>query len=236
MSIINLIEIYESLLTHFGKRYWWPAETRFEVIVGAILTQNTAWKNVEKAILNLKKNKSLNCKKIANIDIEKLEKLIQPSGFYKQKAERLKKLCIYLEKNYNSNLNTFFNRNTNIIRKELLTLSGIGNETADSILLYAGDKKKFVIDAYTMRVCRRAGIFNGKDYTSELPSTNPRIHIHSVHEYDEYQKFFEFHLPKNLELYKEFHALIVELGKNHCRKKPRCDGCPLTAMCKIKII
>lgn len=213
MGIIKLIEIYESLLTYFGKRYWWPAETRFEVIVGAILTQNTAWKNVEKAILNLKKNKMMDNKKIANMSIKKLEKLIQPSGFYKQKAKRLKKFCVYLEKNYESDLDSFFNRNTAEIRNELLSLSGIGNETADSILLYAGDKKKFVIDAYTMRMCGRLGIFNGKDY-------------------NEYQKFFESNLPKNLELYKEFHALIVELGKNYCRKKPICDSCPLNAVCK----
>ena len=208
----KLMNVYNRLFKHFGPQYWWPGETRFEVIVGAILTQNTSWRKVEKAILNLKKNKSLNCKKIANTDIKKLEKMVQPSGFYKQKAERLKRFCKYLEKNYNSDLNKFFDRNIDEIRNELLSLNGIGNETADSILLYAGEKLMFVIDAYTKRMGERTGITKAKSY-------------------DELQDFFEKNLPKNIELYKEFHALIVELGKNFCRKKPRCDGCPLENIC-----
>ncbi|MCG2825513.1 MAG: endonuclease III domain-containing protein [Thermoplasmatales archaeon] len=210
------INIYKKLLKHFGRQHWWPAETRFEVIVGAILTQNTSWKNVEKAIKNLKKEKMLNCKKIANMDIKKLEKMVQPSGFYKQKAERLKRFCKYLDESYDSDLNKFFNRDTNVIRNELLSLNGIGNETADSILLYAGEKPIFVIDAYTKRMCERTGIVNAKKY-------------------DELQSFFEKNLPKNIEMYKEFHALIVELGKNFCRKKPGCDGCPLKNTCKIRV-
>ncbi|MBU4189924.1 MAG: endonuclease III domain-containing protein [Candidatus Thermoplasmatota archaeon] len=210
------INIYKKLLKHFGRQHWWPAETRFEVIVGAILTQNTSWKNVEKAIKNLKKEKMLNCKKIANINIRKLEKMIQPSGFYKQKAERLKRFCKYLDESYDSDLNKFFDRNTDIVRNELLSLNGIGNETADSILLYAGEKLKFVVDAYTVRMCERTGIINAKKY-------------------DELQSFFEKNLPKNIEMYKEFHALIVELGKNFCRKKPGCDGCPLKNTCKIRV-
>jgi endonuclease-3 related protein len=212
----KLMNIYKKLLRHFGPQHWWPAETRFEVIVGAILTQNTAWKNVEKAIKNLKKEKMLNCKKIANMNIRKLEKMIQASGFYRQKAERLKKFCKYLDKNYDSDLNKFFDRNTDEIRNELLSLNGIGNETADSILLYAGEKLKFVIDAYTLRMCERTGITETKTY-------------------GELQSFFEKNLPENIELYKEFHALIVELGKSFCRKKPKCDGCPLKAICKIRM-
>lgn len=208
----KLMNVYNRLFKRFGKQHWWPADSRFEVIVGAILTQNTAWRNVEKAILNLKKNKSLNCKKIAKMDIRKLEKMIQPSGFYKQKSERLKRFCKYLDKNYDSDLNKFFNRDTNVIRNELLSLNGIGNETADSILLYAGEKLKFVIDAYTKRMCERTGIINAKNY-------------------DELQDFFEKNLPKSIELYKEFHALIVELGKNFCWKKPGCNGCPLENIC-----
>jgi endonuclease-3 related protein len=210
----KLMNVYNRLFKHFGNQHWWPADSKFEVIVGAILTQNTAWRNVKKAILNLKKNKSLNCKKIANMNIRKLEKMIQPSGFYKQKAERLKKFCKYLDKNYDSDLNKFFDRNTDEIRNELLSLNGIGNETADSILLYAGEKLRFVIDAYTKRMCERTGITKAKNY-------------------DELQDFFEKNLPKNIELYKEFHALIVELGKNFCRKKQRCNSCPLENICKI---
>lgn len=209
----KLMNVYSSLLKHFGSQYWWPAETRFEIIVGAILTQNTSWKNVEKAIKNLKKEKMLNCRKIANINLRKLESLIQPSGFYKQKAERLKKFCEYLDRYYASDLNKFFDRNTDEIRKELLSLNGIGNETADSVLLYAGEKPIFVIDAYTKRMCERTGLTKAEKY-------------------EELQSFFEKNLPQNIELYKEFHALIVELGKNFCRKKPGCDGCPLKNMCK----
>jgi len=212
--MLNLMNVYNRLFKRFGPQHWWPGETRFEVIVGAILTQNTAWKNVEKAIKNLKKEKMLNCKKIANMDTRKLEKMIQPSGFYKQKAERLKKFCKYLEKNYNSDLNKFFDRDTDIVRNELLSLNGIGNETADSILLYAGEKLKFVVDAYTVRVCERTG-------------------VKKVKTYHQLQDFFEKNLPKDIQLYKESHALIVELGKNFCRRKPRCDGCPLENMCKI---
>lgn len=211
----KLMNVYTRLSKHFGPQHWWPGETRFEVIVGAILTQNTSWKNVEKAIKNLKKEKMLNCKKIANMDIGKLEKLIQPSGFYKQKSERIKKFCKYLDKNYDSNLNSFFNRDTNVIRNELLSLNGIGDETADSILLYAGEKPVFVIDAYTKRMVERTGMTKAKNY-------------------DEMQDFFEKNLPKNIGLYKEFHALIVELGKNFCRKKQRCDGCPLKNICKTR--
>lgn len=209
----KLMNVYNRLFKHFGPQHWWPGETRFEVVVGAILTQNTAWTNVEKAIKNLKKEKMLNCRKIANMDIKKLEKMIRSSGFYKQKAERLKRFCRYLDKNYDSNLNSFFNRSPDEIRTELLSLNGIGNETADSILLYAGEKLKFVIDSYTVRMCERTG-------------------IKKVKTYHQLQDFFEKNLPKDIELYKEFHALIVELGKNFCRKKPRCDECPLKNICK----
>ncbi|MDI6916519.1 MAG: endonuclease III domain-containing protein [Thermoplasmatales archaeon] len=209
----KLMNVYNRLFKHFGPQHWWPGETRFEVVVGAILTQNTAWTNVEKAIKNLKKEKMLNCRKIANMDIKKLEKMIRSSGFYKQKAEKLKRFCRYLDKNYDSNLNSFFNRSPDEIRTELLSLNGIGNETADSILLYAGEKLKFVIDSYTVRMCERTG-------------------IKKVKTYHQLQDFFEKNLPKDIELYKEFHALIVELGKNFCRKKPRCDECPLKNICK----
>ena len=212
----KLMNVYNRLFKHFGNQHWWPGETRFEVIVGAILTQNTAWRNVEKAIKNLKKEKMLSCKKIANMDIKKLEKFIQPSGFYKQKAERLKRFCKYLDKNYDSDLNSFFNGDTNVIRNELLSLNGIGNETADSILLYAGEKLKFVIDAYTKRMCERTEITKAKNY-------------------DELQDFFEKKLPKNIELYKEFHALIVELGKKYCRRSPGCDPCPLKDICEYDL-
>jgi len=154
------------------------------------------------------------------MDIKKLEKFIQPSGFYKQKAERLKKFCKYLDKNYDSNLNSFFNRDTNVIRNELLSLNGIGNETADSILLYAGEKLKFVIDAYTKRIFFRLGIVDTNDYEKlrELfeNSLKEKDHLNTINKF------------------KEMHALIVELGKNYCKKDPICNNCPLFSSCKRK--
>jgi len=206
---MDVWKIYNKLLNHFGKQDWWPAETPFEVIVGAILTQQTQWSNVEKAIENLKNNNLMTPAAIANADIETLEKAVYPSGFYKQKALRIKKISEYLLNNYNGNLDNFFSGDTKDIRKELLKLDGIGLETADSILLYSGNKKIFVIDAYTKRMCKCCGV-NGN--------------------YEALRYFFENHLPRDVEIYKEYHALIVELGKHHCKKKPDCERCPLNTL------
>ncbi|PKP53213.1 MAG: endonuclease [Candidatus Altiarchaeales archaeon HGW-Altiarchaeales-3] len=201
-------KIYYKLLKHFGKQNWWPAKTRFEVIIGAILTQQTTWKNVEKAICNLKKLKLITPVRIAKADIAALEKAVYSTGFYKQKASRLKKFSEYLIENYNGNLDKFFSRNTKSIRTELLKLDGIGFETADSILLYAGGKEIFVIDAYTKRMCKCHGISNDN--------------------YENLRCFFEDNLERDVEIYKEYHAMIVELGKNYCKgKKPLCGECPL---------
>ena len=220
--------LYEILSKHFDEQYWWPvdetyhnknkSDPRFEIIIGAILTQNTAWSNVEKALNNLKSENMLDSKKMSYLDLEVLKKMIRASGFFNQKAERLKNISQYLHKSYQDNLNDFFNRNTNQIRKELLSLNGIGPETADSILLYAGNKPIFVVDAYTKRICKRLPL------TADIS-------------YAGIQKYFEKKLIRNYSkeditrVYNELHALIVNLAKNYCKKKPVCEKCPLQKKC-----
>ena len=211
-SLISPHELYEFLFLHFGSQHWWPAETPFEVVVGAVLTQQVAWKNVEKAIDNLKNNHVLDLSKISNLPLGKLEVYIKPTGFYRQKAKRLKGICAYISSEYNGSLKGLFNKETSSMRTELLSLNGIGPETADSIILYAAEKPSFVIDAYTKRICKRLQLTDDLDY-------------------EPLKRFFENSLPKNVEIYKEFHALIVELGKNYCKTKPVCKNCPLSEKC-----
>ncbi len=212
------IKIYEKLLDHFGSQDWWPMKRGFEpkeleVCIGAILTQNTSWKNVEKALLNLKSSNCVTFEDLLNIKPGELENLIRPSGFYKQKAKKLKNFVYFVRKS--GGIDKFFK---SAEREELLNINGIGFETADSILLYACSQPIFVVDAYTRRAFSRLGF------------------IDENWKYDEIRLFFEKTLPKDLVLYKEFHALIVELGKNYCRKKPLCKECPLCKICKIKNI
>lgn len=214
MSKIRLI--YDQLYNSFGPQGWWPLTIRheskhhagkpknfnhrFEIVIGAILTQNTNWKNVEKALYNLSKNNLVDINKIKRIKKEKLAELIKPAGYYNQKAERLKIVAEFLSKNRNPT------------REQLLNVKGIGPETADSILLYAFNKPFFVTDAYTKRIFERLGF--------------------KVRGYNEWQKLFMDKLPRDMELFKEYHALLVELGKNHCKKKPICKGCPIKKLCK----
>lgn len=195
-----MMEIYNKLFDQFGHRHWWPADTPFEVVVGAILTQQTKWENVERAIRNLKEQGLMEAEPLSKADIDELEKMVRCTGFYRQKARRVKIIS------------TFFFENPNILeepadelRDTLLSLDGIGDETADSIVLYAADKPKFVIDAYTKRICRCIGIEG---------------------DYRKLQSIFEGSLPQDVPLYKEFHALIVEYGKQFCGKK-RCRECIL---------
>jgi endonuclease-3 related protein len=205
----KFLDIYKTLASHFGPQRWWPADTPFEVVVGAILTQNTSWKNVERAIENLKSAGVLDIEGIHRIPQEKLETLIQPSGFYKIKAKRLKHFIDYLFSEYGGDLDKLLSLEPEPLRDELLGVNGIGYETADSIVLYAADKPSFVVDAYTRRVFGRLGVLE-KDA-----------------EYDEIKHKFEENLPKDTEIYNEFHALIVVLAKDICKKKPLCDACPL---------
>ena len=205
----KLLDIYDKLYRSYGPQSWWPARTRFEVIVGAILTQNTSWENVKKAILNLKKAKVLSPSRIRKIDEKRLASLIRPSGYYNLKSKRLKNFAAFLDSTYDLNLNKAASSKTARLRKELLGVSGIGPETADSILLYAFSRPVFVIDAYTKRVFSRHRIIDENAY------------------YEDMQKFFMANLPINAKLYNEYHALIVRLAKELCRKSPRCEICPL---------
>ncbi|MCF6266118.1 MAG: endonuclease III domain-containing protein [Desulfuromusa sp.] len=211
--MINLQRTYQKLLDYYGTRNWWPAETPFEVIVGAILTQNTNWKNVEKAIANLRQVDALTLEVILNLELAALEQLIRPSGFFRQKAERLQFFCRYLQEYHQGSLDHLFNRKLNLVREELLRLKGIGPETADSILLYAGQRPSFVVDAYTYRLFGRLGALSGKE------------------KYSEVRDFFMSHLPQDIQLYNEYHALIVIHCKDFCRKKPLCSNCPITDIC-----
>ncbi|MBP1661872.1 MAG: uncharacterized protein H6P94_121 [Thermoplasmatales archaeon] len=227
---ISLEKLYDILLTAFGGQHWWPidvsyhqkqhSDPRFEIIIGAILTQNTAWTNVEKALKNLKEHNALTIPALNRVPENILKTLIQPSGFFNQKAGRLKYISSYLQKQYNGDLKKFFSQETSTIREELLSLKGIGPETADSILLYAGDHPVFVIDAYTRRI-------------------RTRIPLPTVSEsYEDIQLFFEQGLStipekQKTSLYKEYHALLVTLAKQHCwKKKPYCSDCPLSTLCK----
>ena len=201
--------IYDVLFNTFGPQYWWPGDTPLEIAIGAILTQNTAWANVEKAINNLKKEGLLSIDKLLAVDNETLKKLIRPAGFYNQKSERLKEFLIWLKEK--GGCLTHINESTEDLRKELLSIKGIGPETADSILLYAIERPVFVVDAYTKRVLSRHNIIDRKA------------------DYHEVQNLFVNNLPRDLNLYKEYHALLVKLGKTYCKKnQPLCESCPLT--------
>jgi len=200
------------LYKYFGAQYWWPGNSSFEIIIGAILTQNTNWNNVEKAINNLKKENKLNVSSLNRISTQRLAKLIRPVGYYNIKTKRLKNFISFLYSRYNGELNKLFCKRITVLRKELLEIKGIGQETADSILLYAFNKPVFVIDAYTRRILERHNFV--KNNTT----------------YDEMQKLFMINLPRKSKLYNEYHALLVKLGKDYCRKKPNCNKCPLNWM------
>lgn len=204
-----LLDIYDRLFKSFGKQHWWPGDTDFEIVVGAILTQNTNWGNVEKAIKNLKKAKMFTPRKLYEIDIKKLAELIRPSGYFNVKAKRLKHFIEWLFLKYNGSLPNMFKQDYVKLREELLSINGIGRETADSILLYAAQKPMFVIDAYTKRVLVRHELIP-EDY-----------------EYEEMKAFFEENLPEDVSLYNEYHALLVRVGKYYCKPKEQCEECPL---------
>lgn len=205
-----LSRYYDALFSALGPRNWWPAKTRFEVIVGAILTQNTAWVNVERAIENLRKERMLSVRSLERTELGKLARLIRPSGYFRQKAKKLKAFMQFLRIQFGGSLSRMFRTPTGRLREQLLAVHGIGPETADSILLYAGGHAVFVVDAYTRRILERHALAQ-----AELP-------------YDKLQGLLETSLPRDAQLYNEFHALIVEAGKRWCRaKNPRCDQCPL---------
>lgn len=206
---MTLLQIYKRLYKFYGPQGWWPGRTRFEVIVGAILTQNTAWSNVEKAITNLKKEKKLSPVKLKEIKTAALARLIRPAGYYNVKAKRLKSFMKFLYSRYGGNLGNLSSENTGDLGKVLLGVNGIGPETCDSILLYAFKRPVFVVDAYTKRVFSRHGFFGADtDY-------------HAV------QDLFMRGLPEDERLYNEYHALIVRLAKDFCKSNPLCKNCVL---------
>lgn len=205
-----LLKIYKSLYDFFGPLNWWPGDTPFEIMVGAVLTQNTSWSNVEKAINNLKKENLLEPWKLYRIDKEKLAQLIKPSGYYNIKAQRLKNFINLFINEFEGSAEKMFSDDSEELRKKLLNVNGIGPETADSILLYAGKKPFFVVDAYTKRIFSRHKLIT-KDST-----------------YYQIQEFFSQNLDKDVKLFNEFHAQIVMLGKTICTSKnPDCAKCPI---------
>lgn len=204
-----LMKIYRKLYQAYGPRHWWPGETSFEVMVGAILTQNTSWRNVEKAIQRLKGKAVLNPEGVHRLRKSELARLIRSSGYYRVKADRLKSFIDFLFGQYGGDLKRMEKERLEELREELLRVKGIGPETADSILLYGLKKPIFVVDAYTRRVFSRHGV------VSEKAS------------YEEIQKLFMDHLALDEALFNEYHALIVHIGKTLCKRIPRCDICPL---------
>jgi endonuclease III related protein len=207
-----LDEYYNSLFTAFGPQHWWPGRTPFEIIVGAILTQNTSWKNVEIAISNLCQARLLSPKGLRAVPIRELERLIRPSGYFRQKARKLKAFCDFLYADYAGSLKRMFATPTIALRPQLLGIWGIGPETADSILLYAGGHEVFVVDAYTKRLLARHGW---------IPDA-------AKAKYDDIRWIFESRSHGNAQWYNEFHALIVKVGKHYCLAgNPKCDACPL---------
>jgi len=205
----QLNEIYQLLFERFGPQHWWPGETQFEIITGAILTQNTNWANVEKAIANLKSAGCLTPEKLYHLDLSQLAELIRPAGYYNIKARRLKNFINRLFDNYAGNLTNLASVDTDKLRAELLAIKGIGHETADSILLYAFNRAVFVVDAYTARVAFRHGL------------------IEPDSDYEQLRELFQSHLPSDTKLFNEYHALLVRVGKEFCKPQPRCAGCPL---------
>lgn len=203
------MRVYGRLYRYYGDLRWWPGDTPLEVSVGAILTQNTAWTNVEKAIAQLKTERSLGVRALHRMSHKRLARLIRAAGYFNVKARRLKHFISFLHGRYGGSLSKMFRQPMPRLRQELLSVNGVGPETADSILLYAGDKPIFVIDAYTKRILSRHGILAYEDG------------------YDQFQKLLMKHLPRNAALYNQYHAMFVNVGKDFCRRRPLCDSCPL---------
>ncbi len=210
MNASNRIkEFYKSLYSRYGPQNWWPAESALECILGTILTQNTSWRNVEKAFENLKSRGLISVDKLDSVQTEKLAHLIRPSGYFNQKAIKIKTFVSYVKKTYDGDLDKMLGQVTHQLREELLRIKGIGPETADSILLYALKKPVFVIDTYTHRVLSRHNI---------IPERTS---------YQEMQELLTNSLTKDVQIFNEYHALFVKVGKEHCKRKAMCKGCPL---------
>jgi endonuclease III related protein len=234
----EILDYYRSLLARYGPQNWWPAQSRFEMIVGAYLTQNTNWTNVEKAMANLRRARALRLNAMRDLPLTKLETLIRPSGYFRQKAKKLKTFIGFLDKHYSGSLTRMFAQPTGKLRAELLELHGVGPETADSILLYAGNHPVFVVDAYTRRIFERHGLIAAKTGYEEIrllvegaltgaeagsllvdqAGADPR------HPVSRMSRAARTELAQH---YNELHALIVRIGNQFCRATPNCEGCPL---------
>jgi endonuclease III related protein len=243
----KVLQYYRALFRVWGAQHWWPAETQFEVIIGAYLTQNTAWTNVELALTNLRKAHVLSVEGIRKVSPGRLERLIRPSGYFRQKAARLKTFIRFLDENYAGSLDQLFAQPTDQLREALLSLNGVGPETADSILLYAGNHPVFVVDGYTRRILDRHGILLEKTDYEEIRELFQTALAPMVHQ----QQIIAAKVASPLEagfhgaahppsamstaartalvrIYNEMHGLIVGVGKNYCGKsQPKCDECPL---------
>lgn len=205
----ELLKLYDILYDTFGPRHWWPGDSPFEVIVGAILTQNTAWGNVSRAISKLKEEGLMTPQTLNYMDEGILATLIRPAGYYNVKTRRLKNFLRFLFKEYGGNLDKMFSESMDILRHKLLDIKGIGRETADSIMLYAGGMPTFVVDAYTKRILSR------------------HLIVSEDADYEEIRSLFMDNLPADKRLFNEYHALLVHLGKSFCNRNPKCKGCPL---------
>jgi endonuclease III related protein len=234
----DVIDYYKVLLARYGPQNWWPAHSRLEVIVGAYLTQNTHWGNVEKAMANLRRARALSLKSIRELPLTKLEQLVRPSGYFRQKARNLKSFIAFLDNKYSGSLDRMFAQPTRQLRAELLELNGVGPETADSILLYAGNHPVFVVDAYTRRILERHGFVSAKTGYEEIrqliESTVSSAEAGSLlveksgadprHPASRMSRAARTALAQH---YNELHALIVRIGNQFCRATPNCEGCPL---------
>lgn len=213
MKIKNFQEIYEHLFEHYGPQHWWPADTDFEMMISAILVQNTNGRNVEKALEQLRPY--LTPQQLDVLSKEEIAQFIRSSGFYNRKAERIKSFLSWL-KNYHFHIDSIRDKDKKQLREELLQISGIGKETADSILLYVFNTPVFIVDAYAKRIFYRLGY--------DLPD-----------DYDSFRQLVEKELPQDVQLYNEFHALLVQHAKTYCKSKPICDRCPLSGLCKRRV-
>ena len=213
----TLLNIYHQLMARYGPQNWWPAQESFEVIVGAILTQSAAWGNVEKAMANLKSAGALSPAALRRLPSSELARIIHPCGYYNAKTLKLKSFAYWLGNHYADSLNQLFAADIYCLRQQLLSINGIGQETADSIILYAANKPIFVIDAYTRRIINRIGL---------APNNNSYI---------AYQSLFMDNLPTDTQLFNEYHGLLVCLAKNACRSRPLCQQCCLNDICRSYI-
>jgi len=213
----RLLDVYDRLFAAYGPQHWWPGDSAFEVIVGAILTQSAAWTNVERALRDLKAAGALSPEGVASLPEGELAGLIRPSGYYKAKARKLTAVVRLLDWDYGGDLDGMLASPTDEVREALLSTHGIGPETADSILLYAARRPVFVIDAYTRRTFSRLGFAPERD------------------NYDGWQRLFAESMPSHSPLFNEYHALVVRHGKDVCRKRPLCGQCPLSSICPVAI-